>query len=134
MDSQLLLHPQESAVRSPVVHALSPQTSHHQETAAVQTTTILPAQSLSFVEIFLNAAIASILYTRQLLKHDSAGFSDRCVADLLGWLGPVTYTDFLCLDSQAGYAKSQPFKILVKGKSQRADKILTLLVRVHSLT
>lgn len=96
----------------------------------MQTTAILPEQSLSFVEIFLNAAIASVLYTRELLKHDSTVFSERCVADLLSVLGPVTYHHFLDLNTQAGQTKSQVFKILLKGHSQKADKILTLLVRI----
>lgn len=98
----------------------------------MQTTAILPEQSLSFVQIFLNAAVASVLYTRELLKHDSVVFSDRCIADLLGASGPVTYTDFSALDTQSVHSNSQAFKILVKGRSQKADRILTLLVSVHS--
>ena len=99
----------------------------------MQTTAILPEQSLSLVQIFLNAAVASILYQRELLKHDSPVFSDRCVTDLSGGSGPATYEDFLNLHTQAEDAKSQVFKILVKGHSQRADKIVTLLVRISSL-
>ena len=105
--------------------------SPEEEAALMQATLILPEQSLSFVEIFLNAALASVLYTRELLKHDSSVFSERCVADLLGLSGPVTYQDFLGLNTEAGHGKSQVFKILVKGRSQRADRILTLLVRIR---
>jgi HORMA domain len=98
----------------------------------MQTVAILPEQSLSFVEIFLNAVIASVLYTRELIKHDSSVFADRCIADLLGVSGPVTYQELLDLNTQAGRSKSQAFKILLKGRSRRADKILTLLVRIRA--
>jgi len=125
----------------PVVPPQSPQdigylthaTSLIQITADMMYATILPQQSLAFVQIFLNAAIASVLYTRELLNRDSAAFSDRCVTDLLGESGPVTYDDLLQLNTQAANAKSQPFKILVKGQSDKADKILVLLVRIHSI-
>lgn len=113
-------------MRPPVTHPSL------QLTSAVQTTPMLREQSLSFVEIFLNAAIATVLYSRELFKHNSSVFAERCVADLLDDLyGPVTYEDFLDLRSQARQTKSQVFKILLKGKSQKADKILTLLVRFH---
>lgn len=109
-------------MRPPVTHPSL------QLTSAVQTTPMLREQSLSFVEIFLNAAIATVLYSRELFKHNSSVFAERCVADLLDDLyGPVTYEDFLDLRSQARQTKSQVFKILLKGKSQKADKILTLL-------
>lgn len=112
----------------------TPETSLVQATAtaAMQTGAILPQQSLSFVQIFLNAAIASVLYTRELLKHDSSVFSERCVADLLGASGPLTYEGLLELNTQPGNAKSQVFKILVKGKSEKADRIIGLLVRIGS--
>ena len=98
----------------------------------MQTTAILPEQSLSFVEIFLNAAIASVLYTRELFQHDSSVFSERCVSDLLDVSGPVSYEDFLVLTTAAGHTNSQVFKILLKGGSERADRILTLLVCIYS--
>ncbi len=99
----------------------------------LQTTAILPEQSLSLVQIFLNAAIATLLYTRQIIKHHSGVFSQRCVGDLLGLSGPLSYKDFLDLSTQAEDIRSQAFKILIKGRSQRADQILTLLVRFRSL-
>jgi HORMA domain len=111
---------------------LAQATSLMQTTADVMCATILPQQSLSFVQIFLNAAIASVLYTRELLKRDSTAFSDRCVTDLQGEPGPVTYDELLQLNTQAANAKSQAFKILVKGQSDKADKILVLLVRIQS--
>lgn len=85
------------------------------------------------VEIFLNAAIASVLYTRQLLKHDSSVFAQRCVADLLDSPGSISYEDFLSLNTQAGKTRSQSFKMLLKGKSRKADSILALLVGVQCL-
>lgn len=109
------------------------ETSHEQQDTAMQTTAILPAQSLSLVQIFLNAVIASILYQRGLLKRDSPVFADRYVADLLAESGPATYEDFLDVQTRAEDAKSQLFKILIKGHSKAADKIVTRLVRMSSL-
>lgn len=133
MDWQLMHpHPEGTTSRQSDALRLSERGAYEQEAAAMHTSAILPEQSLSFVKIFLNAAIASVLYSRELFKHDSSVFSQRCVADLLDPSGPVTYKDFLVLNTQAGLVKSQIFKILVKGESQRADKILTLLVRIRS--
>lgn len=129
MDSQALIGREDKTTRIPAVHQSSQMTSHEQEAGVMQTTAILPEQSLSFVQIFLHGAIASVLYTRGLLRHDHPVFSDRCVADLLGADGPVTYKEFLHLNTQAGQMKSQAFKILVKGQSVRANTVLSLLVR-----
>ena len=127
MESQLLRPRHQKTMMPPVAHTSS------QETPVIQTSPMLREQSLSFVEIFLNAAIATVLYSRELFKHDSSVFAERCVADLLDDVhGPVTYEDFLNVKSQAGQTKSQVFKILLKDKSQKADRILTLLVRLRS--
>jgi HORMA domain len=126
--SQPVVPPRSAQEIGYLAHA----TSLIQTTADMMYATISPQQSLSFVQIFLNAAIASVLYTRELLKHDSTAFSDRCVTDLQGESGPVTYDDLLQLSTQTANAKSQAFKILVKGQSNKADKILVLLVRIHS--
>jgi HORMA domain len=131
MDSQLLLPRQPSPIRQSVVH---PQPSHRSSNKrGIQSTAILPEQSLALVEIFLNAAIASVLYTRQLLKHDSTVFAQRCVADLLDSPVPINYEDFLSLNTQAGKTRSQIFKMLLKGQSRRADRILALLVGVQMI-
>lgn len=127
MESQLL-RPRHRKTTMPHVTDTSSQ-----EISVIQTTPMLDEQSLSFVEIFLNAAIATVLYSRELFKHDSSVFAERCVADLLDDVcGPVTYKDFLNVKSQAGQIKSQIFKILLKGKGQKADRILSLLVRLSS--
>jgi HORMA domain len=112
---------------------LAQATSLVQTTAHMKNAIMLPQQSLSFMQIFLNAAIASVLYSRGLLRHNSTAFLDRCVADLLGESGPVTYDGLLQLDTQATAMKSQAFKILRNGQGDKADKILELLVRIHSI-
>lgn len=139
MESQVWLSPEVTMVRPPVIHPQSLQNRPEQQSALMQVTDIQatamePIQSVSFAEIFLNAVIASVLYTRELIKHDSPIFSDRCVADLLDRSGPVNYTKLLQLKAQGGHGNSQVFKILLHGKSQRAEKILTLLVRIYSVS
>jgi hypothetical protein len=132
MDSQVLLSRRLNVIRPPGVHTpFSQELPHEQENSRISTKAMLPEQSLSLVEIFLNAAIASVLYTRQLLKHDSPVFSQRCVADLLDSPSSRSYRDFLDQSTHAGETRSQVFKILRKGRSRRADRLLTLLVCVH---
>lgn len=136
MNRLILRRQQRRTMRPPVSHLPSEETLQEQQEAAMQrlqTSAILPEQSLSLVQIFLNAAIATLLYTRQIIKHSSGVFSQRCVGDLLGVSGPLMYKDFLDLNLQAEDIRSQAFKILIKGRSERADKILTLLVRFRSL-
>ncbi len=112
------------------VTAQQEESSDEQGPGHMQTTAIRPEQSLSLVEIFLNGAIASVLFSRQLLKHSSPAYSTRCVADLLDASGTVTYKSLLEPNTVAGAAgnTSQIFKVLIQGRSEKADKILTLLV------
>jgi HORMA domain len=132
--NRLILHRQQRRIRRPPVsRSPSQEISEELQEAALQATAVLPEQSLALVQIFLNAAIASILYSRQILKHDSGVFSERCVADLLSVSGAATYKDFLGLETRAEEIRSQTFKVLVEGRSDRADQILTLLVRFRSL-
>jgi HORMA domain len=130
MESQLLLPRQQKETKTTAFRT-SQSSSNQQDNVAVQMTAILPEQSLAMVKIFLNAAIASILYGRELLKNLSPCFLDRCVADLFRPSGPVNYKDFLSLNSQASEGTSQIFKILVKGRNEQADKVLRLLVCIQ---
>ncbi len=95
----------------------------------IQTIAIRPEQSLSLVEIFLHGAIASVLFSRELIRHGSPAYSTRCIADLSDASGPVTYKSLLKPNTLAGSDNnSQVFKVLIKGRSEKADKILALLV------
>lgn len=96
----------------------------------MQTTAIRFDQSLSLVEIFLHGAIASVLYSRELIRHGSPAYSERCVADLFDASGPVTYRNLLERKIPTQHNNSQVFKVLVEGRSEKADRILTLLVGV----
>jgi HORMA domain len=132
MDSQLFLTPQDMAVESRAARRPSRMIPNEQEAVAIQMAPISQEQSSSLVEIFLNAAIASVLYTRELFKHDCEAFEERCVADLLNVSGPMTYDDFRRLQTPSGHANSQVFKILLRSGDKRADKILDLLVCIRS--
>ena len=126
-------HGKGKGVGQPKVTAQQEESSVEQADEPVQATAIRTEQSLSLVEIFLHGAIASVLYSRELIRHGSPAYSERCVADLLDASGPVTYETLLKLNTPAGHNNSQVFKVLVKGRSEKADRILTLLVRVCSL-
>lgn len=106
------------------------ESSVEQEYEPMQTTAIRSEQSLSLVEIFLHGAIASVLYSRELIRHGSPAYSERCVADLFDASGPVTYRNLLQPKIPTENNKSQVFKVLVEGRSEKADRILKLLVRV----
>lgn len=126
-------HRRAKGVGQSKVTAQQEESSDQQVPEPIQTTAIRPDQSLSLVEIFLHSAIASVLFSRELIRHGSPAYSTRCVADLLDASGPVTYKKLLKPNTLTGSDDSQTFKILVKGRSEKADKILKLLVCVYSL-
>ena len=122
-------HGKGRGVGQPTVTPQQEESSVEKVPAPIQTTAIRPEQSLALTEIFLHGAIASVLYSRELIRHGSPAYSERCVADLLDASGPVTYKSLLKPNTLTGSSNSQVFKVLVKGRSEKADRILTLLVR-----
>ena len=131
MSSELLL-------ASPLGHEYGTHhnTSHVMETAPHKQI-MSSVQSLGMVKIFLNASLGCICFARGLLPRGSQSFEDRRTDDLLssGVSLPLSYEDFLHLhkDSRTG-SESQPFKILVRGRDERADSILNLVVSLSMLT
>lgn len=89
-------------------------------------------QSLCVVKIFINASIGCVCFTRALIPQLSSAFQDRYVKDLLPNTSPVTplsYDGFLAADLRKREEEhSQQFKILVRGKDKRVDRILDLVV------
>ncbi len=90
-----------------------------------------PGQSLAVVDIFVNAAIACICHTRELIPWDSACFKTRYIDDLNSdfWKsGPNKYSTFCDTEPSIPSVKSQEFRILIRGEDKRADGILDLIV------
>ena len=92
---------------------------------------LTPDQSLAVVDIFINAAIACICHTRELIPWDSACFKTRYIDDLNSefWkTGPNKYYTFCDTEPNIPSVKSQEFRILRRGEDKRADGILDLIV------
>ncbi|KAG9772225.1 hypothetical protein ABEF93_006143 [Exophiala dermatitidis] len=87
------------------------------------------AQSLSLVQIFLNASLACIAHTRELIPWTSPSLQTRYIdqidpAILTGQLS--VYEAFQVLDTQ-GVRSGQEIRVLVHGGHRCADQILGLL-------
>lgn len=90
-----------------------------------------PTESLAVVEIFINAALACICHSRQLIKWDSKSFRKRYIDDLRSdfWKDHVCkYSAFCDTEPSMPSGISQEFRILVRGETGRADSILDLIV------
>ncbi|KAF7511943.1 hypothetical protein GJ744_003176 [Endocarpon pusillum] len=120
-------HGKGRGVRQPKATPQQEESSFEQADEPMQTTAIRSEQSLSLVEIFLHGAIASVLYSRELIRHGSPAYAERRVADLFDASGPVTYRNLLERKIPSEHNNSQVFKVLVQGRSEKADRILTLL-------
>lgn len=88
--------------------------------------------SRAFIHIFLNAAIACILYTRRLINWNSPCYLPRNVAQLVPGLGNGVQDvhAFFCSSSchpRDNSSESQEFKVLQKGGHRCADSLLELL-------
>ena len=95
------------------------------------TQALSPEESLDVVEIFINAAIACICHTRDLLPWDSDCFQTRHIDDLHSdfWKkGTDKYSAFCDTEPTNPSNKSQEFRILKRGEDKRADAVLDLIV------
>ncbi|KIW93161.1 uncharacterized protein Z519_05766 [Cladophialophora bantiana CBS 173.52] len=92
--------------------------------------TLSQAESLAVVQIFLNASLACIAHTRELIPWTSACFRTRYVDQLALEDHPHTggsfYSAFQALASQTA-GKGQEIKTLVRGGHRHADQILDML-------
>ena len=94
-------------------------------------TKLSPAQSLTVVKIFTNAAVACICHERQLIPRDSACLRTRYINDLQSefWKNNSNGYSAFCdgnLVQSAG--NSQEFRILKRGEDERADRVLDMIV------
>ena len=101
--------------------------------AADQEIQLTSLQILYLVKIFLNASLGCICCERRLLPQDSPAFLDRRVEDLAlitTNVSGLSYREFISFQGQLSVNdRSQPFKILARGKDHRADHLLRLMVR-----
>ncbi|EXJ61174.1 uncharacterized protein A1O5_11966 [Cladophialophora psammophila CBS 110553] len=92
--------------------------------------TLSQAESLAVVQIFLNASLACIAHTRELIPWTSPCFRTRHVDQLALEDHPRTggslYSAFQALASQTA-AEGQEIKILVRGGHRHADQMLDML-------
>lgn len=86
--------------------------------------------SLALVQIFLNASLACIAHTRELIPWTSPCFRTRYI----GQIGPALanggedmYTSFQGLDAMDA-SHGQEIRILIRGGHSKADQILDMLV------
>lgn len=87
-------------------------------------------KSVALVEIFLNATIACICYSRELLDWQSPCFKKRCVDDIrLNCSANEVYNDFINLDRRI-QTNSQEIRVLVRSQNHHANRIMDMLVRI----
>src|SRR5271156_472729 len=87
------------------------------------------SQSLALVEIFVNASLACICYSRELLPYHSRCFQSRFMSDLKSWKSANSdYLAFRDLDAHLQPGVSQEFKFLVRSENECSNQILGLLV------
>lgn len=88
-------------------------------------------QSLDVVQVLLNAAVACIAYTRELLPWTSQCFQIRHVDQLeVGLDNPFSLYRSFCDSPIPSDGSSQEFRILRKGVDKRADAVLDMLVGI----
>jgi hypothetical protein len=84
------------------------------------------AQSLAFVKIFLNASIACICHTRELLDWQSACFKTRHI-DQLQIEDEDAYVSFRESEPKSP-GNSQEVRVLIRGENNQADQLLDMIV------
>lgn len=98
--------------------------------------TLSQSESLAWVQIFLNASLACISYTRELIPWQAPCFKTRYIDQIAAATNrqPVDlYASFCELDCQ-NPGSSQELRVLAKGGHRYADQILDMLVRATSST
>ena len=99
------------------------------------TQSLSQAQSLGWIQIFLNASLACIFHTRELIPWQSPCFRTRYIDQIettsheLEPRGNL-YSAF-CELNVPHFSTSQELRVLVKGYHKHADQILDMLVRLH---
>ncbi|OQV03309.1 HORMA domain-containing protein [Cladophialophora immunda] len=92
--------------------------------------TLSQAESIAVVQIFLNASLACIAHTRELIPWTSPCFRTRYVDQITleddPPAGGSLYSAFQALTSLTA-GEGQEIKLLVRGGHQRADQILDML-------
>ncbi|RMZ79979.1 hypothetical protein DV738_g2955, partial [Chaetothyriales sp. CBS 135597] len=86
-------------------------------------------ESLQLVMIFLNASLACICYTRELLRWNSACFQIRYIEQVCLAAGVAPdriYPNFLMTPGNC-VQNSQEIRVLARGNSVRADHVLNML-------
>lgn len=89
------------------------------------------SESLALVQIFLNASLACISHTRELIPWTSPGFRTRYIDQIDPEIPPGEqdlYAAFQALTSKNSNG-GQEIRILVRGGHKRADQLLDMLVR-----
>lgn len=88
------------------------------------------AQSFATVQVFLNAAVACIAHTRELIPWASSCFEKRFAGQLTSCTNETEdfYKDFCAIQTTVDDG-SQEFRILKRGHDRRADNILNFIVR-----
>jgi HORMA domain len=96
--------------------------------AGVHDMELTPAESLALVKIFLNASMACIFHTRELLNWSSNCFRTRFVDDItLRQKSDRIYPTFCHNDSESTKL-SQEVRVLVRSDNKSANSILEMLV------
>jgi hypothetical protein len=88
-------------------------------------------QSLALVKIFLNASLACICHTRELIDWESACFRKRYV-DQISLEVDSIYESF-CSSDARNSGNSQEIRVLTRGYDHRADALLDMIVCCPSL-
>ncbi|KPI40881.1 Meiosis-specific protein hop1 [Cyphellophora attinorum] len=84
-------------------------------------------QSLALVKIFLNASLACICHTRELINWESACFRKRYV-DHISLKGDSVYESF-CSSDPPSPGSSQEIRVLARGHDHRANALLNMIER-----
>ncbi len=85
-------------------------------------------QSVALVQIFLNASLACICYSRELLDWRSSCFRVRRIGDISLDCSPdEIYHAFVSLD-RVEEETSQEIRVLVRSQNHRANRILDMIV------
>lgn len=91
---------------------------------------LLQTKSLALVQIFLNASLACVAHTRELIPWTSPSFRTRYIdqMDTEFYAGVDNlYLAFQKLERNS-LSHGQEIRILVRGANRRADHILEMLV------
>jgi hypothetical protein len=87
-----------------------------------------PDQSVALVKIFINASMACIFHTRELLDWSSSCFRTRFVDDIMLQQKPDRIYSTFCHDDSESTKPSQEVRVLVHSNNKSANGILEMIV------